>query len=109
MVALQTILIKYDNNKPFWECQEEIDVAMFADALVALYRFAPKHEALRFFETCLEPERSDAVKLVAVKACATLSVEQRSIQWQPDITELEAITAPRLRSIFGVRTTSLVL
>jgi hypothetical protein len=54
-------------------------VTIFADALVALYRFSPLDDVLPLFQTCLEAERSDAVKLVAIKASVTLSVEVRDI------------------------------
>jgi hypothetical protein len=52
-------------------------VTIFADALVALYRFSPLADVLPLFKTCLEAERSDAVKLVAIKASVTLTVEVR--------------------------------
>ncbi|KAI0065862.1 hypothetical protein BV25DRAFT_1988944 [Artomyces pyxidatus] len=100
------ILLKFDNSKPFWDSTEEIDVAMFADALVALYRFSPLGDILPLFKTCLEPERSDAVKLVAIKACVTLSVEARVIAWQPPISPLFEHLSIRFRNIFkygGVR------
>jgi len=54
-------------------------VTIFADALVALYRFSPLDDVLPLFKTCLEAERSDAVKLVAIKASVTLSVEVRDL------------------------------
>lgn len=54
-------------------------MTIFADALVALYRFSPLADVLPLFKTCLEAERSDAVKLVAIKASVTLSVEVRDV------------------------------
>lgn len=63
------------NNKPFWECPDEIDVALLSDAMAALYRFLPEEESLQIFEQCVEPERSEAVKLCVVKACLTLIVD----------------------------------
>ncbi|KAI0265102.1 hypothetical protein BC834DRAFT_880157 [Gloeopeniophorella convolvens] len=95
-----------DHQRPFWESPDEIDVAVFADALVALYRFSPLEDVLPLFKTCLEAERSDAVKLVAVKASVTLSVEARAISWQPSIGPLFEALAGRFRTIFkygGVR------
>ncbi|KAI0040644.1 hypothetical protein FA95DRAFT_1647858 [Auriscalpium vulgare] len=103
---IRAILVKFEKQKPFWDSPDEIDVAMFADALVALYRFSPREEIMPLFRTCLEPERSDAVKLVAIKACVTLSVEARSISWQPSIYPLFEQLAGRFRNIFkygGVR------
>ena len=78
-IVLQSALLQYHDHKPFWEAPEEIDVSMFADALVLLYRFSPLEEAHQLFKTCLEPERSDAVKLCVIKACVTLSVEVYSL------------------------------
>jgi hypothetical protein len=79
LIVLQSILTHWDNERPFWESPDEIDVTIFADALVALYRFSPLDDVLPLFQTCLEAERSDAVKLVAIKASVTLSVEVRNI------------------------------
>jgi hypothetical protein len=79
LIVLQSILTHWDNERPFWESPDEIDVTIFADALVALYRFTPLDDVLPLFQTCLEAERSDAVKLVAIKASVTLSVEVRNI------------------------------
>jgi neurofibromin 1 len=76
-IALQSIITHWDNQRPFWESPDEIDVTIFADALVALYRFSHLDDVLPLFKTCLEAERSDAVKLVAIKASVTLSVEVR--------------------------------
>ncbi|KAH9981838.1 hypothetical protein BJV74DRAFT_778311 [Russula compacta] len=103
---VSTILTHWDNQRPFWESPDEIDVTIFADALVALYRFSPLDDALPLFQTCLEAERSDAVKLVAIKASVTLSVDARAISWQPAITPLFEHLAGRFRTIFkygGVR------
>ncbi|KAI0291754.1 hypothetical protein BC826DRAFT_969907 [Russula brevipes] len=101
-----TILTHWDNQRPFWESPDEIDVTIFADALVALYRFSPLDDVLPLFKACLEAERSDAVKLVAIKASVTLSVEARAISWQPPILPLFEHLAGRFRTIFkygGVR------
>ncbi|KAF8506037.1 hypothetical protein F5888DRAFT_1937943 [Russula emetica] len=101
-----SILTHWDNQRPFWESPDEIDVTIFADALVALYRFSPLDDVLPLFQTCLEAERSDAVKLVAIKASVTLSVEARVISWQPTIVPLFEHLAGRFRIIFkygGVR------
>ena len=79
LISIQSILYHWDNQRPFWESPDEIDVTIFADALVALYRFSPPADVLPLFKTCLEAERSDAVKLVAIKASVTLSVEVRHV------------------------------
>lgn len=70
--------MKWTKDKPFWECPDEIDVAMIADALASLYRFLPEDESITIFLQCLEPERSEAVKICVVKACLALIVEVTS-------------------------------
>ena len=59
--------------KPFYSEAHQIDVAFIADALVAIFRFRPKEALESVFPTCLNPERSDAVKTAAVRALYTLS------------------------------------
>ena len=75
LLMRQGVLLKYEGQKPFWDSSDEIDVAMIADALVALYRFSSPDQATLLYERCLEPECSDAVKLCVIKACMTLKVE----------------------------------
>lgn len=69
----QTRLWRAEKQRPFFEAQEPIDVALHADVIVGLVRFAPQEEYLRLINTCLEPDRADAVKLVVVKALIVLS------------------------------------
>ena len=64
-----------NTQKPFWDCPDEIDVAMIGDALVTLFRFLPSSEVIPIFVKCMEPELSDAVKICVVKACITLLTE----------------------------------
>ena len=59
-------------TKAFWDTQDEIDVALYADALVTVFRFLPENEVVHIFRGCMEPERSDAVKTCVVRACLTL-------------------------------------
>jgi hypothetical protein len=77
-----------------------IDVAMYAEALVALYRFLPEEDALPLFVVCVEPERSEAVKTCVVRACLTLAEEARRIKWQKPLDKLEDAVRVRFRSIF---------
>lgn len=70
-------LMKWTKDRPFWECPDEIDVAMIGDALAAFYRFLPEEESIPIFLQCLEPERSEAVKICVVKACLALIVDVR--------------------------------
>lgn len=63
------------NSRPFWECPDEIDVALVADALVTLFRFLPTSESMPIIMQALQPDMSDAVKISAIKACLTLITE----------------------------------
>lgn len=70
------ILAKWDtHNKPFWECPDEIDVGLVADALVTTFRFLSEEESIPIIKQALQPEMSDAVKICALKACITLITE----------------------------------
>jgi len=57
-----------------WEA-DEIDVALYADVLVTVYRFLSPDESVPLIKEWLEPTRSDAVKICAVRACLTLAQE----------------------------------
>ena len=69
------MLLKWTKDRPFWECPDEIDVAVLADVLAALYRFLPPEESIPIFLHCFEPERSEAVKICVVKACLNLIMD----------------------------------
>ena len=97
---IQSALSSTHARKPFWESSEPINIAMYAEALVAIYRFLPQEDALPLFEVCVEPERSEAVKTCVVRACITLAEEAGRIKWQKPLGKLEDIVRPRLRSIF---------
>lgn len=71
------MILKWNGQKPVWENPDEIDVALVGDAFVTIFRYLPK-EAIPIFVTCLEPERSEAVKICAVRACTTLITEVRA-------------------------------
>ncbi len=70
-----TTVTDEDKRKPFYECSDEIDVALVADAMVTLYRFLPESDSIPVFVQSLQPEMSDAVKIAATKACITLITE----------------------------------
>lgn len=72
---------------------------MYAEALVTIYRFLPQEDSLPLFEVCLEPDRSEAVKTCAVRACITLAEEASRIKWQKPLDKLEDVLRPRLRNI----------
>ncbi|KAL7282669.1 hypothetical protein ACG7TL_004142 [Trametes sanguinea] len=97
---LKMTLMKWTKDRPFWECPDEIDVAMMADALAALYRFLPEEESLPIFRQCVEPERSEAVKICVVKACLALVVDGWKLPWQRPLEPLKDALKIRLNSIF---------
>ncbi|OJA17736.1 hypothetical protein AZE42_08827, partial [Rhizopogon vesiculosus] len=86
--------------KPFWDSFEEIDVAAYAEALATIFRFLSEEESIPLFLDCLEPERSGAVKICAIKAATTLSSEAPRLPWQQPSENLQTAIAPRLRGIF---------
>ena len=59
-----------------------IDVAFYADVMIALSRFLPEEEAVNMIMECLEPERSHAVKMVGFK---TLIISKLQVSWFPYI------------------------
>ncbi|KAF9238786.1 hypothetical protein BU15DRAFT_88233 [Melanogaster broomeanus] len=65
---IKAAILSTAKQKPFWDSFDEIDVGTYAEALVAVFRFLPEDESIQLFVMCLEPERSDAVKICAVKA-----------------------------------------
>jgi hypothetical protein len=73
ITVTQTALWMTSTRKPFWETG--IDIAMFAEALVSVFRFLPEDEAVTLFSACVEPEHSESVKTCAVRACLTLIQE----------------------------------
>ncbi|KAF8645481.1 hypothetical protein AX16_007766 [Volvariella volvacea WC 439] len=100
------LTITSSGKKPFWESYEEIDIAMYAEAMVACYRFLPLEDVMPLFRICVEPERSDAVKTCAARACLTLVQEAPRLTWQKPLDKLEELMARRWRDIFktvGVR------
>ncbi|KAI0089247.1 hypothetical protein BDY19DRAFT_1089227 [Irpex rosettiformis] len=89
-----------DKRKPFYECPDEIDVALVADAMVTLYRFLPESDSIPVFVQSLQPEMSDAVKIAAVKACITLITESPRLEWQRSLSALKGPVMARLYAIF---------
>jgi neurofibromin 1 len=65
----------WNGRKAFWDSIDEIDVALYADALCGVFRFLPEEDSVPLFMECMEPERSDAVKTCVVRASLTLSQE----------------------------------
>ncbi|KAG9027475.1 Ras GTPase activating protein ira2 [Tulasnella sp. JGI-2019a] len=85
--------------KPFYETTEMIDVDLYADALVAIYRFSHAVAIDTVFPACMAPERSDAVKTCVLKACLMAVTEASKIRSQPHISALFPVIAHRTRAI----------
>ncbi|TFK62722.1 hypothetical protein BDN72DRAFT_964371 [Pluteus cervinus] len=103
---LKSVLSLSSTKKPFWESYEEIDVAMYAEAMVSIFRFLPLEDSIPLFTVCVEPERSEAVKTCATRACLTLVQEAPRLTWQKPLERLEDMMAHRFREIFktaGIR------
>lgn len=67
----------YQNMRPFWESDDEIDVGIISDILVVVYRFIPEEDSIPLFQMCMEQTRSCAVKMCALRALTLLSIEVR--------------------------------
>jgi neurofibromin 1 len=88
--------------KPFYESTDAIDVNLYADILVAIFRFNPIEAMENTFVTCLSNERSDAVKTCVVRAMVTLVSESRRFEAQPPIEPLYSRFSNTLRELFMV-------
>ncbi|KAH8096624.1 hypothetical protein BXZ70DRAFT_945419 [Cristinia sonorae] len=97
---IKSVLLSWGTTqKPFWDCPDEIDVALIGDALVTLFRFLPASEAIPIFVKCMEPEQSDAVKICVVKACLTLITDAPRLPWQHSLAELKSVLASRISKV----------
>ena len=83
---------------------EDIDVALYADAFVAVYRFLPFEDSGPLFRICLEPERSESVKSCVIRACLTLVQDAPRFHWQKPLDQLTTWVAKRGREILTVCT-----
>ncbi|KIJ20411.1 hypothetical protein PAXINDRAFT_166473 [Paxillus involutus ATCC 200175] len=99
---IKTSLLTSAKQRPFWDSFDEIDVGTYAEALVAVFRFLPEDESIPLFIACLEPERSDAVKICAIKGASILSSEAARLPWQPSLEKLQEKVALRLRELYKV-------
>jgi len=64
-----------DAPHEFWASQDPIDVNLYADLIVAIWRFDNSGAVRDVFPICLALERSDAVKATAVRALVTIVSE----------------------------------
>lgn len=76
---------------------------MYAEAMVAVYRFMGMEEALIMFDHCMEPERSDAAKTAGIRAALTICQDVARFPWQKSPTDLITQLAPRVRDVLRVR------
>ena len=64
-----------DSPPQFWASHDPIDVNLYADIIVAIWRFDNPGAIRDVFPICLAVERSDAVKATAVRALVTIVSE----------------------------------
>jgi len=86
----------------FWETHDDIDVSMYSESLVALYRFLASEDSIPLFHSCLEHERSEAVKTCAVRASLTLVEDALRFKWQKKFADLRGTMGPQCRAILRV-------
>lgn len=67
--------MSYQNMRPFWESDDEIDVGIISDILVVIFRYIPEEESLPIFQMCLDQSCSCAVKMCAVRGLTLLTRE----------------------------------
>ncbi|KAJ6540091.1 hypothetical protein B0H10DRAFT_2170598 [Mycena sp. CBHHK59/15] len=79
-------------GRPFWDQPEEIDVAIYAQAMTMVFRFLPEEDSLPLF--------GFAVKLCAVRACLTLVQEAPRTPSQKSLNRLIEAMGGRLQEIF---------
>ena len=91
-------------RKPFWESHDDIDIALYADALVAVFRFLPLDDSKELFRICFEPERSEPVKTCVARACLTLTQDAPRFHWQKPLDQPACWVATRCREILIVCT-----
>ncbi|KAK0207040.1 hypothetical protein DFS33DRAFT_1318594 [Desarmillaria ectypa] len=97
---LKSDLFHNTMTKPFWDPQHEsLDISLYADVLVFIFRFLSEEESLPLFKACVEPEKSEAVKICVVRACKTLYEESSLFSWQRTLKNLEPIIARRFLNI----------
>lgn len=58
--------------------EHPLDIGLYSDILVAIYRFSPNTAISQLFLPSLHALRSDAVKTIVVKACLTLALDVRT-------------------------------
>ena len=71
---------------------------------MAVYRFLPVEDSGPLFTTCLEPERSEPVKICVVRACLTLIQDASRFYWQRPLDQPATWFATRGREILAVCT-----
>ena len=78
---------------------DDINIALYADALVAIYRFLPIEDSGPLYQICFEPERSEPVKTCVVRACLTLAQDAARFPWQKPLDHAASWVATRGRDL----------
>ncbi|KAF6748926.1 hypothetical protein DFP72DRAFT_914993 [Ephemerocybe angulata] len=86
-------------RRPFWDTENEIDVALYADALCAIFQFLPEEDSLPLFAACIDPERSPAVKTCVVRAMLTLLSEVARFPGRKSLEKLQEVLGKRCRDV----------
>ncbi|KIJ35291.1 hypothetical protein M422DRAFT_34700 [Sphaerobolus stellatus SS14] len=84
---------------PFYLSSEPIDVNFCAYAIVAIFRFHPVETLHQLLKPCLDPGRSHAAKLVAVKALTILNTETSKYPLQPKLDDTFPVVTVGIRNI----------
>lgn len=85
--------------RPFYESSEPIDVNLYADILVAIFRFNAAEAIRSVFPVCLA-SKSDAVKTCVIRCLVTLVSEATRYETQPPIAPLRQNFARTVRAVF---------
>ncbi|KXN87068.1 Neurofibromin [Leucoagaricus sp. SymC.cos] len=75
-IMLNSISQKLSGRSSVWEA-DEIDIVLYANIFVTVYRFLAPEELVPLIKEWLEPIHSDAVKICTVHACLSLAQEVR--------------------------------
>ncbi|KZT57183.1 hypothetical protein CALCODRAFT_470049 [Calocera cornea HHB12733] len=86
--------------KPFWNSSDTIDTHLYADAIVAMFWFAPAYTVQTVFPKLFAPEQAYAVKLVGVKALIRLAAEQLRLPHQPPLSQVFPLASQHLPDLY---------
>jgi hypothetical protein len=89
----------------FYLCTDNIDVALYCDAIIALYPRKPAAVLENIITPALEIQRSYTSKLVVIRALIGITIDYTKTN--PELAQqylrpLYDATVPRILSIYGV-------